>query len=148
MFAMAKYKNEEKLPDYQKFTTNKLVDLLHDARSKAKNNLTLFVQDLDKNKIHLFEDLPPITKVIELKVSDNCRSGGLKILNFLSTQEQLLLRTATAKKLLPQMQLKFHDLQLTSEMDEMLIRDLRGLENYSTITVQNIIGRESGLFCK
>jgi hypothetical protein len=114
---MAKYKNEEKLPDYQKFTTDKLVELLHDGRSKAKNSLTLFVQDLDKNKIHLFEDILPPTKVIELK-------------------EQLLLRTATAKKLLPEMRLKFHDLLLTSEMDEMLISDLPGLENYSTITLQ------------
>jgi hypothetical protein len=74
---MAKYKNEEKLPDYQKFTTDKLVELLHDGgRSKAKNSLTLFVQDLDKNKIHLFEDILPPTKVIELKVNDTTASSN------------------------------------------------------------------------
>ncbi len=73
LFPMAKYKNEEKLPDYQSFTTDKLVDLLHEnARTKQKNNnWSIFVQDIDKNKIHLFEDLPPTTKIIDLKASVN-----------------------------------------------------------------------------
>jgi len=72
IFPMAKYRNEEKLPDYQSFTTDKLVDLLHheNARTKQKNsNWTIFVQDTVKNKIHLFEDLPPTTKIGSLKAS-------------------------------------------------------------------------------